>query len=218
MKTISKKITDKIVFDAKVSERKILILPISSLKPTPYNPVKRTKDSEPAFKSMAENIKKYGLQYPVLITADREVIDGNRRLAICKSLGMAEIEVIVSNFDRDEVFTMVNTSAIKINNKNWLEIGRGGGKLPAKERVMYNDLFKLVGTYGVDLLIEKNLGLGVLVAAKTVCSYGTALRLDQVIITAARGKLFSKLDTICRNKELSRDEKMRAMDDLLGAK
>ena len=46
-------------------------------------------------KSLAENIERDGLLYPILITKDRRLIDGYRRLTACKLLGWKEIEVNV---------------------------------------------------------------------------------------------------------------------------
>ena len=209
------KVMDKIVFDAKISERKILIIPIASIRPTPYNPAARTKEGK-KLRALTETVRRSGIVYPILITADRDLIDGNRRLAAAKLAGLEEIECIVSPLDRDETFNLVNTTAEKIAGKGWLEIGRGGGKLPVKEAAEYKELFGLVGSYGVDLLIQKNLGLNILRLAKSVCAHGTTFRLEDVIIAAAQGRLTNRLNMEVRSGKTSA-EKKQAMDELLSA-
>jgi len=210
---MAKEYTDQIVFDAKVSERKILILPIESIKYTPYNPPSRTKEGA-VLEKLIRAIKKHGLVYPILITEDRDVIDGNRRLAACRIAGKKEIDCIVSPLDKDEVFSTINTTSVNMGGKGWLVVARGGGSLPAKEEFAYKELFNLVGTYGIDLLIQKNIGLNILPLCKTVCSQGTSWRLEEVIMTTALKKLSNKLNAIIRS-ESTRADKVKAIDALL---
>lgn len=208
-------VLDKIIFDAEVSARKIIIVPIETLRHTPYNPVGRTKEGKKLTR-LVETVVKYGQIYPILITEDRDVVDGNRRLAACRLAGLSKVECIVSPLDRDETFNIVNTTAEKIAGKGWLEIGRGGGKLPATEGAQYRELHSLVGNYGVDLLIQKGLGLNILGLCKQVCSFGTAMRLEEVIMAAAQGRLTNRLNMEVRSRKTT-DEKRRAMDELLAA-
>ena len=136
-------VIDRCVFDCEVSERKILIVPIHTIRHTPYNPASRTKEGDKLRRLIAE-IDERGLIYPILITSNRDVIDGNRRLAACRTLGHKTVECIVSDIDRDEAFTVVNTTAIPIGGKGWLEIGAGSGYMPTKIRQQYDELFGLV--------------------------------------------------------------------------
>ena len=206
---------DKIIFDAKVSERKILLVPIASIRHTPYNPPNRTKDGH-AMKKLAETIRKHGLIYPLLITDDRNLIDGNRRLTACRSLGWEFVECIISPLDKDELFGDVNTNAMPLGGKGWLHVARGGGKLPEKESSLYKELHSLIGNYGIDKLIAKNVGLNILPLCKTVCSFGTSKRVEEVIMLCADGKLSNKLNAEIRASK-TRAEKVAAMDAILEA-
>jgi len=209
------KVVDKVIFDAKVSNRKILIVPVNTIRHTTYNPLSRTKEGA-KLKRLIESVSKNGIIYPILITADRNVVDGNRRLAAARAAGLENIDCIICNLDPDEAFKTVNTTAEKIAGKGWLEIARTGGirSLPVKELAEYNELFDLIGTYGVDLLIQQNLGLGVLSLCKIVCSYGTTKRLEEVIIKTALNKLTNKLNAIIRSDK-PREEKVVEMDLIL---
>lgn len=208
-------VIDRLVFDAEVSDRKILTIPIETLRHTPYNPVARTKEGA-KLRHIISTVERFGLIYPILITADRDVIDGNRRLTACRALGMKTVECIVSPLERDETFSVVNTTAEKIASRGWLEIGRGGGKLPAKEAAQFKELHALVGNYGVDLLIQKNIGLSILTLCRTVCSLGTKMRLEEIIMAAAQGRLTNRLNMELRAHKTS-DEKRHAVDELLAA-
>ena len=189
---------DKIIFDAKVSDRKILIVPISTIRQASYNPVARTKEGVKLTKLIA-TIKKSGLIYPILITADRELIDGHRRLTACRALGHETIECVISPLDRDETFTAVNTNTSALGGKGWLEVGRGGGFLPPKEAKQYAELASLIGSYGIDLLIRQNLGLNILPLCKAVSQIGVKKRIEEIILITAQKRLTNKLNAELRS-------------------
>lgn len=197
-------------FDTKVSDRKILVVPISTITHTPYNPSNRTQEGI-KLRRLIEAIRERGLVYPICITADRHVIDGNRRLAACRALGHESIECIVSDLDRDEAFTVVNTTAAPIGGKGWLEIGRGGGYLPAKEQAQFFELRKLIGDYGIDVLIRQNLGLNILPLCKSVVSLGTKASLEQALMLTATHKLTNRINFELRAQK-TRDEKVASLN------
>lgn len=203
----------QIVFDAEVSERRILIVPIHTIRHTPYNPASRTKEGD-ALRRAIEAIKTYGLAYPILITADRDVIDGNRRLAACRALGHKTIECIVCDLDRDQAFTMVNTTAVPIGGKGWLEVGIGGGHMPPKQRAQYDELHNLVGSYGIKVLIDQRLGLNVLPLCKSVAALDAKYSLSELVMQTAVKKLTNRLNAVIRSGA-SREDKVRAVDEIL---
>lgn len=202
-----------LVFDAKVSDRKILIVPIATITHTPYNPSNRTQEGV-KLRRLIEAIRERGLVYPICITADRNVIDGNRRLAACRALGYETIECIVSDLDRDEAFTVVNTTAAPIGGKGWLEIGRGGGYLPAKEQAQFYELRKLIGDYGIDLMIRQNLGLNILPLCKSVVALCTKATLQQCLMVTAAHRLTNKLNFELRANK-PKEEKVAAIDEII---
>ena len=206
-------VCSRVVFDAEVSDRRILIVPIHTIRHTPYNPASRTKEGEKLRRLISE-ISLRGLIYPILITADRDVIDGNRRLAACRALGHETIECIVSDIDRDEAFTVVNTTAIPIGGKGWLEIGMGNGYMPLKMRQQYDELFELIGSYGIKLLIDQNLGLNILPLCKSVVALDAKYSLAQMVMTVAAHKLTNKVNAVIRSG-LPRAEKVAAVDTIL---
>lgn len=204
---------EKIVFDAQVSPRKILIVPVSTIKVASYNPAARTKESA-KLKRLIESVRKSGLVYPILITSDRELIDGHRRLAACQALGHETVECVVSELDRDETFTVVNTNTSALGGKGWLEVARGGGFLPPKEARQYEELKGLVGSYGIDLLIRQNLGLNILQLCKSVVEHGAKKRLEEVILLTATHRLTNRLNAELR-ADKDKDKKAAAINKIL---
>lgn len=203
-------VSERVVFDCEVSPRKILVVPLHTISHTPYNPAARTNEGQKLRRLIAE-IEQRGLIYPILITSDRNVIDGNRRLAACRTLGHDTIECIVSDIDRDEAFTVVNTTAIPIGGKGWLEIGMGNGYLPPKYRGQYDELYSLIGTYGIKLLIDQNLGLNILPLCKLIVALDGKYNLSQVLMLVAMNKLTNKVNAVLRSGA-ERAEKVAAID------
>lgn len=211
--------TDKIIFDAEVSERKILRVPVGSIIAAPYNPKERTKDGA-KLSHLTDTLKRYGAILPIVITDGRELVDGHRRLAAAKRAGLDFIDCIVlpQGVDRDAVFGDLNTTSEKITNRGWLYICRHGIRNPPKEvQAEYQELHRLVGNYGVDLMIEKNLGLGLLKQCKNIKAQGVVMRLDELLMRVAKGKLTNKLNLISRDQSMTQEEKVKALTAVLEA-
>jgi hypothetical protein len=201
-----------IIFDCKVSERKILCVPITTIVCAPYNPRARTAEGK-KLQNLIDAIKEYGLLYPLLITTDRELVDGHRRLAACIALGYTQVECIVIDMDRDKAFTAINTTPEKLGGKGWLEVGLGGGHLKAKERDQYRELFSLVGKFGIQLLIRKNLGLNILPLCRSVSTLGLQRDLDEIILLTAKNGLTNKINFELR-ADKPKAEKVEALERL----
>lgn len=211
------KVLDKIIFDAEVSERKILRIPVNTIVATPYNPEDRTKDGK-KLQHLAWTIRKYGVIQPVIITSDRDLVDGNRRLAAAKLAGMTHIDCIIlgPEVDKDEAFGDLNTTSEKITNRGWLECCRKKNRKPPEEvQKQYNELHELVGGWGIDLMIKNKMGLGLLTQCKQIKAQGVAMNLGSIIIEAAQRKLTNRLNVVMRDKSLSQLEKAAKLQSIL---
>jgi len=168
-------------------------------------------------KRLSASVAKYGVILPLVITADRDLVDGNRRLAAARLAGLEFVECIIlpKNVDKDEVFCTVNTTSEKIGGKGWLEACRGGYKTPPPDiHAKYQELYNLVGTYGIDLMIEKRLGFNLIDQCKQMRAIGVVERLDSLIIKVAQRKLTNKINAIYRS-EIDRIEKVKQLTELL---
>lgn len=204
-----------LVVDCEVTDVKVLNVPIHTIRLTPYNPSSRTADGA-KLQELVEAIRKHGLSYPILITTDRDLVDGHRRLRACQLLGHSHINCIVTPVDRDELFGVVNNTALPIASRGWLQVARGGGKVPPRFRSQYDELLRLVGNYGVDLLIRQGLGMNLLGLCKQVCALDGKYNLPDVIMAAATKKLTNKLNAVLRSSQ-QREDKVRQLDALLEA-
>lgn len=191
--------------DCKISSRIIYSVPVTTISGTPYNPKHRTKEGK-KLNQLIDKIKEFGVAYPILITQDRFVIDGNRRLAACRALSFDSIECIVLDIDRDEAFCMTNTTAVPLGGKDWLELGRGGGKLPPQEQKLYGELVELIGLNGVDFLIEKRIGLNILRLCKYIHQFGISIPLSELVLVSAKNKLSNKLNAVVRSSVSKKDK------------
>lgn len=191
---------DKIIFDAKVSDRKILEVPVNTLVPAGYNPAERTKMGK-AFKRLVATVIKYGVIQPIVITAGREIVDGHRRLAAAVAAGIHYVDCIIlpESVDKDEVFGDMNTTPMKMGGKGWLYAYQYGlRKLPDEEEARCRELKDLMGKDGIEELIENKIGTNILPFCKSIRSEGVSMKLAEVIRQVVRRKLVNKLNAIKR--------------------
>ena len=203
---------DKIIFDANVSNRKILEIPIETIIAAPYNPKDRTKDGE-KLRKLAQTIIKYGVIQPIVITADRDLVDGHRRLAASKIAGMKTVDCIIlpSHVDKDELFGDLNTNSEKIGGKGWVSAYRHGlRKLPQNEFAKCQELHKMLGNYGLDKLIQHNIGTNILPFCKSIKADGIPMLLEDIILAVVEKRLVNKLNAIKRSSN-TQEEKIRLM-------
>lgn len=76
----------------------VRMLPIEQLVPAPYNPRKVLKKTDKAYKKLEKSLREFGLVEP-LVWNERtgHVVGGHARLAILRSIGVAEVPVSVVN-------------------------------------------------------------------------------------------------------------------------
>ena len=81
---------------------------VSDLKPSNLNPPQRERNVA----KLARSIKEVGLLQPIVISGNKTVIDGHRRLMACKILKLKEVPVIkhnsTSNQKYDKLFVHTN--------------------------------------------------------------------------------------------------------------
>lgn len=210
--------TDKVIFDAKVSERKILEVPIGSIVAAPYNPKERTADGQ-KLRQLTKTVIKYGIIQPLVITSDRDLVDGHRRLAAAKAAGLKTVDCIIlpPSVDKDEVFGDLNTSSEKIGGKGWIAAYRYGlRKLPDAEFARCQELHKMLGNYGLDKLIAKKIGTNILPFCRSIKAEGVTMRIEDLILAVVERKLVNKLNAIKRSSA-SPEEKLAQMQSLLEA-
>ena len=76
---------------------KITEIPIGKLKFNEKNPRVKLHKNDKMFQCLLASITTFGLQLPLLINKDYEVISGNQTLSVLKFLNWKEIPCIISN-------------------------------------------------------------------------------------------------------------------------
>ena len=77
----------------KLSADKIVVLPISEVRPYDKNPRKNSG----AVKYVKESIRQFGFKVPIVIDSNRVIVCGHTRLLAAKSLGMTEVPCIMAD-------------------------------------------------------------------------------------------------------------------------
>jgi len=79
-----------------MSPLEIRILPLSELKPAPYNPRRTLSPLSPSYQKLKASIAEFGLVEPLVWNElTGYVVGGHARLAILKELGVTEVPVSV---------------------------------------------------------------------------------------------------------------------------
>ncbi len=74
----------------------VRLLPVSDLVPAPYNPRKKLKPTDPAYRKLAASLREFGLVEPLIWNElSGHVVGGHARLAILREQGVAEVSVSV---------------------------------------------------------------------------------------------------------------------------
>lgn len=77
----------------KLSADKIVMLPVSEVRPYDKNPRKNTN----AVKFVKASIEQFGFKVPIIIDSNRVIVCGHTRLLAAKSLGMSEVPCIMAD-------------------------------------------------------------------------------------------------------------------------
>ena len=87
-----------------VSKEEIIEIPISELRPNPYQPRKIFDNDK--LKELSESIKEHGVFQPIIVKKSikgYEIIAGERRYRASKKAGLTTIPAIIEDFSDDEM-------------------------------------------------------------------------------------------------------------------
>jgi len=122
-----------------LATKAIVCQPIKLLKPDPANPRRHTKKQ---IRQIADSIKTFGFNVPVLIDRDNSVICGHGRLVACCELGWTEVPTL-----RLDHLTPAQARAFMIADNRLTEIGTWDDRLLAEQ-------LKELSVEGLDFALE----------------------------------------------------------------
>jgi hypothetical protein len=101
---------------------------------------------------LLESIRLRGILSPLITTQEMYLIDGHRRLACAKVLGLRTVPVVrVNGSDADEAFVEINLCPRQVNGVEWLHIYLSGGKV---HKEMLGNIKRIEAVCGADFLIQ----------------------------------------------------------------
>ena len=79
---------------------RLVMLPVSDLKPAAYNPRKKLKPGDKEYEKIKGSIEEFGFADPLVVNADMTIIGGHQRLTVAADLGMTEVPCAVVDVDK----------------------------------------------------------------------------------------------------------------------
>lgn len=150
------------------------IVNVSDIKPAKFNPMRRTVNT--SLNGLKASIEKHGRPLmPLLVDGDMNLIDGHRRLACCKELGIDRVEVAVIDVDDNEaLWTEVNTTTKRIGRTDWTAAYLQGMSLDAiPQRLAFEILEteRLIGRDHLKRITDGQCRGGLYTVAKSIALY-----------------------------------------------
>lgn len=141
----------------------------SSIKVAKYNPANRINHINQLVKSISE----FGIILPLVIDAEKNLIDGHRRLAAAKKLKLETVPAVQmdSKVSKDKIYEIINSTSKKISNHDLIFIHVNGGSVPKRALTQITQLEEVVGTEGLKKLGERGATFTVLKYAWMVRKY-----------------------------------------------
>ncbi len=132
--------------DAPAGSDRLLTLPLSALKPGPYQP--RTRMDQTALEALAESIREQGIMQPILVRkngAQYEIIAGERRWRAAQMAGLSEVPVLLRDVEDRAVMAMALIENIQRESLNPLEEAAGLERLIREFGMTHEAAAKAVG-------------------------------------------------------------------------
>ena len=143
---------------------------VADIKPAPYNPAVRT--TKQALRRLLESIQARGIIVPLVVDANGNLVDGHRRLACAKLLGMETVPVVIAQTEPDGLYAELADTTRRINGKEATEIYSKGGKAPRAHQAALQEIERLLGPEWVRRIVDERLsGQSILAVAHSICRY-----------------------------------------------
>ena len=129
-----------------VSKEEIIEIPISELRPNPYQPRKIFDNDK--LKELSESIKEHGVFQPIIVKKSikgYEIIAGERRYRASKLAGLEKIPAKVRNFTDDQMMEIALLENLQRENLNAIEEAVAYKSMIDKMNITQDELSKKVG-------------------------------------------------------------------------
>jgi len=127
----------------KLSADKIVMLPVSEVRPYEKNPRKNTN----AVKFVKASIEQFGFKVPIIVDSNRVIVCGHTRLLAAKSLGMSEVPCIMADDLTEDQIRAFRLADNKVGEFAEWDLDMLGGELGELAEISDIDM----GDFGFDL-------------------------------------------------------------------
>lgn len=138
---------DALIPSLSVSEEdKVVEIPLTQLRPNPYQPRKTFDDD--AIKELAESIKQHGVIQPIIVRTvlkGYEIIAGERRFRASQFCGNTTIPAVVRNFSDQQVMEIALIENLQREDLNAIELSLAYQALMDKFNLTQEELSMKVG-------------------------------------------------------------------------
>ena len=131
----------------KLSADKIVMLPVSEVRPYEKNPRKNAD----AVKFVKASIEQFGFKVPIIVDSNRFIVCGHTRLLAAKSLGMSEVPCIMADDLTDDQIRAFRLADNKVGEFAEWDLDLLGGELDAIAEACEIDM----GDFGFDDNLDK---------------------------------------------------------------
>lgn len=130
-----------------ISNLEIESIPISSIRPNPYQP--RKQFDETALEELGQSIKTYGILQPINVRKlngkTYELIAGERRLRASKKAGLIEIPAIVVEYKEKDSAIIALMENLQREDLNYIEEANGYNNLIIDHGFTQKEIAKSIG-------------------------------------------------------------------------
>lgn len=130
-----------------ISKAEIENIPVSAIKPNPYQP--RKQFSHNSLKELSQSIESYGILQPINVRkigdGSYELVAGERRLRASKIAGLTEIPAIVVEFREKESAIIALMENLQRENLNYIEEASGYSNLIKDHGLTQKEIAERIG-------------------------------------------------------------------------
>ena len=130
----------------KENKEEIVQIPISELRPNPYQP--RKKFDEENLQELADSIEVNGVFQPIIVKKSikgYEIIAGERRVRACKIANIDKIPAIVRDFDDSKMMEIALLENLQREDLNAIELGISYKRIMETKGISLESLSKIIG-------------------------------------------------------------------------
>ena len=186
---------EETIIDEAKKNNEIVDLPLSELRPNPYQPRKIFDDE--ALNELALSIKEHGVFQPIIVkktVKGYDIVAGERRFRASKMAGLETIPAIIKDFTDEEMMNIALLENLQRENLSAIEEATAYKKIIESSNITQEELAKRVGKSRS--YITNMLGL-----LKLPISVQDLVLYDK--ITAGHARVLSKLEDKDKIEELA---------------